>query len=107
MIASIFKNNSCVLGVDYSSLDDCVWVIEVNEEESEKINLQYDYIDWNFVKWQRAIEFEKEKNIKRKIEIIDQLWHLKSQKDWLLILWENTKEIDEKIEKLKQEYFSI
>jgi hypothetical protein len=45
MIASVFENNSVILGVDYRENPLCVKIFEANSEEEEKIRLQYDYVD--------------------------------------------------------------
>jgi len=108
-IASVFTNNSVVLGVDYSNNHECIWTFFPTEEEIVLINLWYDYDikTWTFSKWERAIELETEQKMKRIPEILEEMWRLKQQKEWLEMMDENTADIDARIIELKKEYISI
>ena len=74
-------------------------------------------IEWNynlkennylFENWQIIeINIEKQKLEAKKQEILKQLWQLKEIKEGLIIMDEDTTEIDLKIEELKKEYKSL
>ena len=81
--------------------------IDFTDEEIELLNKQYDFIDWEFVKWEKAIAFEIEQKEARKKVILVELWILKNEKDWMELMWEDTTEIDLKIEELKKEFISL
>jgi hypothetical protein len=80
---------------------------DFTQEEIEKLNSWYLYINWEIVEWPEVKEFEKQKLEAKKQEILKELWSLKQIKDWLELVWEDTTEIDLKIEELKKEYKSL
>lgn len=86
MFASVFKNWIVILWVDYSSDKDCLLVFEPNQEEIELIKKEYDYIDWQFIKWQRAIAKELETKVKIKVPM-NMLSNLKSKIDEISFLF--------------------
>ena len=56
----------------------------------------------------RSISFQKRKTIEeKKQEIIIKLWNLKTQKDWLELLMEDTTQIDAQIKSLQDEYKTL
>lgn len=67
-----------------------------------------DYMEYDFI-WKpllvngEIIEDTTEKE-NLKLSIITKLWELKTQKDWLELLWEDLTEIENQINNLKNEY---
>lgn len=55
MKLSIFKNSYSVW-VDYSNREDCIEVIDATQEEIEKLNSWYLYIDWEFIETPEVLE---------------------------------------------------
>lgn len=125
MLVSFFKNNFCT-EIDYSSDEECLWAFEITDEQlADLINgKDYEIIQsWkvkklNIFEWEnylqklelenlRKIDNQKLENERRKQEITMQLWLLKQEKDWLVLLWKETNEVDSRIEELKKEYISI
>ena len=73
--------------------------------------------NWKIIKLEESIEYkkyleqqaeeEKQRIVEKKTQILNELWSLKNQKDWLLLIDENTDEIDVKILTLKDEYKNL
>jgi hypothetical protein len=43
----------------------------------------------------------------KKISLLKEIWELKQIKDWMGLVWEDTTEIDKKIQELKKEYNNL
>jgi hypothetical protein len=43
----------------------------------------------------------------KKTSLLKEIWELKQIKDWVLLVWEDTTEIDKKIQELKKEYNNL
>jgi hypothetical protein len=89
----------------------CQWyeTIEKNftKIELEKLNSWYLYINWKIIQWPDIEKFKNLKTENRKKEIILELWKLKQEKDWLILLELDKKEVENKIEELKKEYNNL
>lgn len=44
---------------------------------------------------------------KQKTSLLKEIWELKQIKDWMGLVWEDTTEIDKKIQELKKEYNNL
>lgn len=104
MKVSIF-NKWFSVWVDYSNREDCIKVIEMTDEEIRKLESWYSYNieTWELEETQESKEYEDKILKDKKTSILKELWELKQIKDWVLLVWEDTTEIDKKIQELKQE----
>lgn len=104
----LIKNWEIVWSSDhYLTWDGETILADFTDEQLDFISKKYDFIAWEFVKWDRAIAYEKEMIEARKQAIIMELWSLKQEKDGLTLLGEDTKEVDAKITALKTEYKTL
>lgn len=94
--------NSSNINLDWTYIE-----LDISEEEVDLLNKWYDYIDWQVVKWDNAIQFELNEIENKKTSLLKEIWELKQIKDWMELVWDDTTEITVKINTLISEYKSL
>jgi hypothetical protein len=95
-----------------SYLESSNWITiekDFTDEELEKIQAWYSYNmeTWEFQETPESIEYKKQILQSKKTSLLKEMWELKQIKDWVLLVWEDTTEIDKKIQELKKEYNNL
>lgn len=94
--------NSSNINLDWAYIE-----LNLSKEEIDLLNKWYDYIDWQIVKWNDAIQFELNEIENKKTSLLKEIWELKQIKDWMELVWDDTTETTEKINTLISEYKSL
>lgn len=94
--------NSSNINLDWTYIE-----LDLSEEEIDLLNKWYDYIDWQVVKWDNAIQFELNEIENKKTSLLKEIWELKQIKDWMELVWDDITEITAKINDLISEYKSL
>lgn len=109
MYASIFEWWIVAVWIDYSNDPQCVWLIEITEEQVKLVEMWYKYNleTKEFEETELTKEIILQKKTERMNEIVMMMWQIKQEIDWLELLDEPTEHLTNKLKELKSEYLSL